>query len=459
MLAFGVFDRWNPARSTTASKPDKESRTDKGSTKTAPPEKTSHPAGEGTSAKGKDAAKASSAPVAADAGQKPPAASAEKPGNPPVSAAEGGAAPTPEPDKNGKQPPAAPGTGAVARIESKPPVPPHGEEPVPPTPPGAEAEKEAPQPAVAERIGHFVSQEQVLLQRDAKTHEWMRVLPGEPAMTTQCLLSMPNYRPEIALDAGIIVQLVGGTQVQVLPGDLQAPPALEIVFGRVVLQPVAQGGRQVQLSFGRSSGVLTLVDSGSIAAVEVTFYHVAGTNPESEAPRMVVELYVGHGAARWQDKNQQEPLRIMAPARVVLGGPAPPQAQPLENKDLPKWIEPEPLKDLDQRGRIVLAQSLQAGKPAESGLKELAGHRRLEVARLARRCLGCLGDFEPAVAALNELDQRQYWYEPSTGCVEQLREAVAGTEDRHRRPRGDRKAFQPRGGRRVVSHALGLHEQ
>ncbi len=169
-------------------------------------------------------------------------------------------------------------------------------------------------------------------------------------MTTQRLLSMPNYRPEIVLDAGITVQLVGGTQVQVLPGDLQAPPALEIVFGRVVLQPVAQGGRQLQLTFGGRSGVLTLVDSGSITAVEVTFYHVPGTNPETEAPHMVAELYVGHGAVRWQDKNQQEPLRIMAPARVVLGGPAPPEAQPLENKDLPKWIEPEPLTGLGSAG-------------------------------------------------------------------------------------------------------------
>ncbi|MGO8689983.1 MAG: hypothetical protein ACLQLG_10135 [Thermoguttaceae bacterium] len=430
LLAFGFFDRWNPARS-TASNPAKQSRTDKGPDKaTTAPEKTSHAAGEGTSAKGKEAAKA---PAAADARQKPTAPSAEKPGNPPASAAKGGAVPTPEPGKNGKQPPAAPdkgeapapGTGAIARSVSKPPVGPAGEELVPATPEGAEPEKEAPPPAAAERIGHYVSQEQVLLQRDAKTHEWMRVLPGEPAMTTQCLLSMPNYRPEIVLDAGITVQLVGGTQVQVLPGDLQAPPALEIVFGRVVLQPVAQGGRQVQLTFGGRSGVLTLVDSGSITAVEVTFYHIPGNNPETAAPRMVAELYVGHGAVRWQDKNQQEPLRIMAPARVVLGGPAPPEAQPLENKDLPKWIEPEPLRDLDQRGRIVLAQSLQVGRPAESGLKELAGHRRSEVARLARRCLGCLGDFEPAVAALNDSDQRQSWYEPTTGCVEQLREAIA----------------------------------
>ncbi len=70
LLAFGFFDRWNPARS-TASNPTKQSRTDKGPDKaTTPSEKTSHAAGEGTSAKGKEAAKA---PAAADAGQKPPA--------------------------------------------------------------------------------------------------------------------------------------------------------------------------------------------------------------------------------------------------------------------------------------------------------------------------------------------------------------------------------------------------
>ena len=57
LLAFGFFDRWNPARS-TASNPAKQSRTDKGPDKaTTAPEKTSHAAGEGTSAKGKEAAK------------------------------------------------------------------------------------------------------------------------------------------------------------------------------------------------------------------------------------------------------------------------------------------------------------------------------------------------------------------------------------------------------------------
>jgi hypothetical protein len=64
------------------------------------------------------------------------------------------------------------------------------------------------------------------------------------------------------------------------------------------------------------------------------------------------------------------------------------------------------------------------------GLKELADHRKSEVARLARRCLGYLNDFDPAVAALDDPDQRQYWWEssgatPSSSYIEQLRAAIA----------------------------------
>jgi hypothetical protein len=445
MLFFGFFDRgthlgnlvrygqWNHvevAAGPAAARPDKGATTEKaanpnkGSEKAVTPEKANPAVPEGTLAKGKSDTKA----AASEAGQKPPTASAEKPGNPPVPAAKGAAAATPEPGQNRGQAPAipaqagapAPGTGAVARIEPKLPV---GTAPAAPA--GAEPEPKAPEPPVAQRIGHLASENEVLLQWDAKAHDWLRVLAGEPAMTGQHLLSLPNYRAEIVLDAGIALQIVGGTELQLQSSDLQGPPALELVFGRVVVQPVAQGGRQLQLTVGARSGLLTLVDSGSIAAVEITFYHVPGTNPETEAPRVTVELYVGHGVARWQEKNQPEPLRIMAPARVVLGGPAAPEAQPLQNKDLPKWIEPESLKDLDQRGRMVVAQSLQVGRPAEMGLKELADDRRLEVKRLARRCLACLGDFGPVVAALDDADQRQYWYEPSTGYVEQLRDAIA----------------------------------
>ena len=133
----------------------------------------------------------------------------------------------------------------------------------------------------------------------------------------------------------------------------------------------------------------------------------------------------------------------MAPARLALGGPVPAEALPLQTGTYPSGSNGELLKTWIS-GAVCRWPSRfsPAGRP--SGLKELADDRRSEVKRLARRRLGCLGDFGPAVAALNDADQRQYWYAPSTGYVDQLREAVArGAKTGGRRPRSDREAFRP----------------
>ncbi len=94
-----------------------------------------------------------------------------------------------------------------------------------PAGPAAKPEKPVPEPAFAERIGHFSSEDQILLQYDAKTHDWQRVSAAEPLLTGQRLLAMPDYRDEITLDAGITVKMVGGTQVQLLPGNPPPFPA------------------------------------------------------------------------------------------------------------------------------------------------------------------------------------------------------------------------------------------
>ena len=64
------------------------------------------------------------------------------------------------------------------------------------------------------------------------------------------------------------------------------------------------------------------------------------------------------------------------------------------------------------------------------GLKELADHRRSEVARLARRCLGYLGNFDRRGRGAERpgpegILVRPSGGPPSSGYVEQLREAVA----------------------------------
>ena len=53
----------------------------------------------------------------------------------------------------------------------------------------------------------------------------------------------------------------------------------------------------------------------------------------------------------------------MAPVRLPLDVKAA-GAQPIENKNLPKWLAPQPLSDLEQRGRFALCRrSRSDGRP------------------------------------------------------------------------------------------------
>ena len=305
--------------------------------------KTNQGPGTAAPATGKGESKTPSTPPATPTGQKAPSSptTTEKATSVSAPGVKGGPAPLlggAKPDQipaapvkegvPGKEAPLAPLPGGIAKSDLKLPGP-----AVPPTPgpginpagPATKPEKPVPEPVVVERIGHFSSEDQVLLQYDAKVHDWLRVSTAEPLFTGQRVLAMPTYRDEIVLDAGIIVQMVGATQVQFLPGNPQALPSLEVAFGRLLLQPVAQGGRQLRLVVGGRSGILTLVDAGSIVAVEVAFYHSPGTNPETEATHVVADLYATHGAIRWEEKVENAPLRILAPARLALDALAPPR--------------------------------------------------------------------------------------------------------------------------------------
>ena len=371
LLASGFFEpgthlgnlvrtgRWNAevAAASGSSKADKEAE------KGVADSNAARAAKDASAAKAKTIAKGPSPPVAVTA-KSPPAPA--KQDNATAVVAPGGVVPPPgpgpkaetarAPGKNrvpGNAAAPAPENNAIAKVVPGPaPVPPGVENKQ--AGPAAEPETPAAETGSPQRVGHFSSDDQILLQYDAKSHDWQRVSAAEPLLSGQRLLAMPAYRDEITLDAGITVKMIGGTAVQLLPGDPPSLPGLEVAFGRLVFQPVAQGGRQLRLTVGGRSGVLTLVDPESIVALEVSPLHVPGTNPETEAPHVVVDLYVAHNGARWQEKAAAEPIRLMAPARLPLDAQAPLEAQPIENKNLPKWLDQEPLNDLEQRGRSAL---------------------------------------------------------------------------------------------------------
>jgi hypothetical protein len=342
---------------------------------------------------------------------KPPVAPLPEPGVQPKAIIAG------EPGKPAPLPPPT----ALAKGDVKLPAVPGAAESHPPAAPGAESAKPVPAaPATPQRLGQFLSGDQVLLQYDQSAGYWKRLPAKEMVVSAQRLLALPTYRDEIALNAGITLQLLGGTQVQLLHSIGSEPAGLDVAFGRIVLAPV-RPGPQLHLTIGNLSGVLTLVDAETIAAIEVIRVHTPGVNPESETLRTTADLYVTHGTVLWQEKSAKKPVRIAVPARLALDVQLPPDPQPLDEKDLPKWIVLESPGPLEQRASAVVAQSLQYSHSANDGLKELAYHRQKEVAWLAQRCLGYVCEFDPMVTAINNPSHKTEWPE----YVEELRSAIA----------------------------------
>ena len=117
--------------------------------------------------------------------------------------------------------------------------------------------------------------DQILLVFDAKQGQWARLPVKQALAAGERLLALPTYRDELAFGENITLQLVGGTQVLLLPAEGKSPAGVQIDFGRLVLAP-AQAGPQLRLAVGGHAGVLTLADAETIAAVEVISQLAAG---------------------------------------------------------------------------------------------------------------------------------------------------------------------------------------
>ena len=81
----------------------------------------------------------------------------------------------------------------------------------------------------------------------------------------------------------------------------------------------------------------------------------------------------------------------------------------------------EALNDMERRATAGVEEKFLPDRPAKLLLKELAGDRRREVRSLAIWSAGYLGDFEPAVVALNDPQEKVLW----STYVDELRAAVA----------------------------------
>ena len=94
-------------------------------------------------------------------------------------------------------------------------------------------------PPVPLDIGTYMGGKTVLLRYDDKAGTWFRIEPRAAVMPGERLLSLPEFRPKVALASGIHLDISGGTAVIMgaAAEGSAADPAIEVVYGRPRRRP------------------------------------------------------------------------------------------------------------------------------------------------------------------------------------------------------------------------------
>ncbi len=375
-----------------------------------------------------------------------PTEESPQPPGPPLSEVPGPELPDPTdpagpggPEAPGPESPEPPVTdpdqGPTAEPTEQPGPPPAADQP---KPQGEEQPKVVPLPEPPKGLAGLMSEKQVLLRFHPPTGHWHRVPPQGVVTAGEKLLVLPTYRPLLALmSAEVTIQLIDGTQAELLPVDTSGVPGLKADYGRLVMRTVGKPGARIRLQVGNRSGVITFAEAKSVVALEAIPVHIPGSDPEAEPGSLVADVYAITGQVLWDDTEGEPTVPIPEGHWVMLSDQ--PSQPPTPVKELPKWVTGETMSPLDA-DRVAspnLERELLVDRSVRFGtrliLMELNDHRRKENRWLATRCLGHIGDFGPLVAVLNDPEHSRVWTDQA---IELLREAVARGPDTAAQVRG-----------------------
>lgn len=255
-------------------------------------------------------------------------------------------------------------------------------------------------------LGRFVSDRTVLLKFNTESSTWERLPARAGIGPGDRLLAMPAFDATLALGTGINIVLLGGTMVEFGPPDASGAPMLRIHYGRVLMMTAGGDQRGIHLVADGQQGWLGLAGPNSIAAVEAVRTMLAGSDPETEAAPLIVNLYVGQGEVTWRTAADAQPVTLSAPYQHTLGSEVETAGQPL-----PQWVVQNTTPLIEQRGAEFIEEHLSEERTiaTRGALKELVDHRRSEVKALAARSLVHLGVYDPVIKALGNPPQHAAW--------------------------------------------------
>jgi len=194
------------------------------------------------------------------------------------------------------------------------------------------------------------------------------------------------------------------------------PPGIDVQFGRILARAEKTGGAALRVKVGDRSWLCRFADPDSVVAIEVVRTEASG-DPETQPGPLIADVYVTSGSVVWQGGSAGREVELKAPVRLtLLDRPV----EPVVLQQVPRWVSGETFSALDQRAAAVLERGVVLGRSAMLTLRELTGYRQREVRWLATRGLSLVEDYEPLLAALEDIDQVRFW----SDYLDELRAAI-----------------------------------
>jgi hypothetical protein len=276
-----------------------------------------------------------------------------------------------------------------------------------------------PVPAAPPELGTYIGGKTVLLRYDGKTAAWFRVEPRAAIVAGETILSLPEFRPKVAMVSGLHLDMSGGTAV-VVEGEGIAPkadaesataspgiPSVDVVYGRIVLVNPTDGERRVRLKLGGGVGEAKLGRNATLA-VEVERKHVPGDDPRKAPAPVECRLYAPDGGVVWKDGAGVK--TVDKASRWTVGATG--ATDPVADTAPPEWIYHEPIGQLSEQryGAPKIESTLVSNMPADVQLLEMFQQsKQKEVKSLVTRSSIHVGLFEPFVKALGDSEQKPNW--------------------------------------------------
>ncbi len=291
---------------------------------------------------------------------------------------------------------------------------------VPPTPAPAPATSPAVEAAPIVAMGTLTSTDSLTAAASTTgTNVWKRLTAKSQVSSSDRILSLPGYRSSLTLAYGLSVQLLGGTQVELVAPDGRGVPGLVLAYGRILISPDGKADAELRLGGGSKQGQIQFVTGDTVLALEIRPIRVDGEDPTINQAPLVIDLYVNNGEIKWTDPTTGMVTPVKAPARYSLG--VPPVADSPEAQSIPLWLTSDDRNEKEKLAAPVLLQEAGADRAISLALKEQADHRREEVRLLAVRGLMYLDECEAIVTALRDESQSRNW----DAQIDALREACA----------------------------------